>query len=214
MMARSQLGMHETQEMFVHLSKGMVESKDLLTQADKAIGDGDHGVGMARGFEAVLQKLQGGDFASIGELLKAIGITLMTSIGGASGAVFGTLFRGGAKQLGDRHVFDAEVLSLLLVDGLDAVKVRGKAKPGDKTMVDALEPAAFKSHELRSAPLDKSLVAVTEAARQGMEGTKEIVATIGKAKTLGDRSLGHPDPGAISTYLMLEFMREYVARDA
>lgn len=214
MMARSQLGMPETQEMFVHLSKGMVESKDLLTQADKAIGDGDHGVGMARGFEAVLQKLQGGDFATIGELLKAVGMTLMTSIGGASGAVFGTLFRGGAKQLGDRSIFDAEVLSLLLVDGLDAVKVRGKAKPGDKTMVDALEPAAFKSHELRSAPLDESLAAVTEAARQGMEGTKEIVATIGKAKTLGDRSLGHPDPGAISTYLMLEFMREYVARDA
>ncbi len=209
-MGKSQLSLQEAKEMFIHLSKGMVESKDLLTQADKAIGDGDHGVGMARGFEAVHQRLEGQAFTTIDELLKAIGMALMMSVGGASGPVFGTLFRGGAKRLGGQHIFDSKTLSLILLDGLQAVKERGRAKPGDKTMVDALEPAALKSKELTSAPLDESLIAVTEAARQGMERTKEMVASVGKAKTLGERSLGHPDPGAISTYLILKFIMEYV----
>lgn len=209
-MGKSQLSLEEAKEMFIHLSKEMVESKDLLTQADKAIGDGDHGVGMARGFEAVYQKLEGEAFTTIAELLKAIGMALMMSIGGAAGPVFGTLFRGGAKRLGGQHIFDSKTLSLMLLDGLQAVKERGGAKLGDKTVVDALEPAALKSKELSLAPLDESLIAVTEAARQGMEKTKEMVATVGKATTLGERSLGHPDPGAVSTYLILKFMMEYV----
>jgi dihydroxyacetone kinase-like protein len=209
-MPKPQLSLKETQEMFIRLSIGMIESKDLLTQADKAIGDGDHGVGMARGFEAVRQRMEGGAFTAIDELLKTIGMTLMTSIGGASGVIFGTLFQGGTKQLRGRSAFDSEALSLLLLDGLDAVKKRGKANPGDKTMVDALEPAALKSQELKMLPLDESLIAITEAARQGMEATKDLVASKGKAKTLGERSLGHPDPGAVSTYLLLKFMMEYV----
>ena len=210
-MTNAQLSLGETQKMFIHLSDRMVDSKDLLTQADKAIGDGDHGIGMARGFEAVRHKLEEGTFSSLEELLKAVGMALLTSAGGAAGAVFGTLFRGGAKRLGDWVVFDSEALSFMLLDGLDAVKARGKAKSGDKTMVDALEPAASTSQELASAPLDQSLAAVTEAAREGMEATKDMVAAVGKAKTLGERSLGHPDPGAVSTYLILKYMAEYVA---
>jgi dihydroxyacetone kinase-like protein len=196
--------------MFIHLSDRMVESKDLLTQADKAIGDGDHGVGMARGFEAVRLKLEDATFAALDELLKEVGMALMSSVGGAAGAVFGTFFRGGAKRVGSREVFDSESLSFMLRDGLQAVKDRGKAKPGDKTMVDALEPATLKSQDLTSAPLDECLAAVTEAAREGMEATKDMVASVGKAKTLGERSLGHPDPGAVSTYLILKYMTEYV----
>ncbi len=212
-MGKPQLSTRDTQEMFIYLAEGMLDSKDLLTRTDKAIGDGDHGIGMARGFEAVRRKLETGAYSAINELIKTIGITLMTSIGGAAGAVFGTFFRGGAKRLGGWHVFDSQALSLMLVDGLQAVKNRGKAKPGDKTMVDALEPAALRSKELRLAPLDECLVAVTEAARQGMEATKDMVATAGKAKTLGERSLGHPDPGAVSTYLILKYMTEYVTGD-
>jgi dihydroxyacetone kinase-like protein len=210
-MTKTQLSLGETQEMFIHLADRMVESKDLLTQADKAIGDGDHGVGMARGFETVRHKLEEGTFNSLEEMLKGIGMALLTSAGGAAGAVFGTFFRGGAKRLGDRVVFDSEALSFVLLDGLEAVRARGKAEPGDKTMVDALEPAALKSQELASVPLDESLAAVTEAAREGMEATKDMVAAVGKAKTLGERSLGHPDPGAVSTYLILKYMTEYVA---
>jgi dihydroxyacetone kinase-like protein len=198
--------------MFIHVSGGIVDSKDLLTQADKAIGDGDHGVGMARGFQAVLGKLEDQSFATLDELVKAVGMALMTSIGGAAGAVFGTFFRGGAARLVGRDTFDADALALLLMDGLGAVKERGKASPGDKTMVDALEPAALKARELATASLADSLAAVAEAARQGMEATKGMVARAGKAKTLGERSLGYPDPGALSTYLILKFMLEYVQR--
>ena len=210
-MGRSCLNLQEATEMFLHVSGGMVESKDLLTQADKAIGDGDHGVGMARGFEAVQEKLEGQDFAALDELLKAVGTALMMSIGGAAGAVFGTLFRGGAKGLAGQQVFDSYALSVMLRDGLDAVQRRGGAKPGDKTMVDALEPAAAKAEELASFPLEESLAAIAEAARQGMESTKEMVAAVGKAKTLGTRSLGHPDPGAVSVHLILQCMADYVA---
>lgn len=197
--------------MFIYVSQGMVESKDRLTQADKAIGDGDHGVGMARGFHVVREKMQGGAFTTLDELLKAVGMALLTSAGGAAGAVFGTFFRGGAKRLGGRSVFDSESLSFMLLDGLAAVKERGGATPGDKTMVDALEPAALKSQELASVPLDESLTAVSQAARSGMEATKDMVANVGKAKPLGERSLGHPDPGAVSTYLILKYMTEYVS---
>jgi dihydroxyacetone kinase-like protein len=137
----------------------------------------------------------------------------MAAVGGASGAVFGTLFRGGARNLAGRQVFDAAALADLLGDGLEAVKDRGRAQPGDKTMVDALEPAADRAREWVDTPLVEALAATVEAARLGMESTRDMVATVGKAKTLGERSLGHPDPGAISTYLILKFMAEYVTRD-
>ena len=212
-MAKSLLTVEETKEMFVYVADKMVESKDVLTQADKAIGDGDHGIGMARGFEAVRQKLEAQTFASIGELMKSIGMALMMSIGGAAGAVFGTLFRGAGKNTGDHFELNNQTLALALQDGLQAVKDRGKAKPGDKTMVDALEPAVAKSAELGAAPLDAALIDISEAARQGMEKTKEMVAALGKAKPLGTRSLGHPDPGSLSISLIFKYMQEFVSKE-
>jgi len=209
-MGKPQLTLAETKGMVLYSCQKMEESKDLLTQADKAIGDGDHGVGMARGFEAVRQKMESQEFSALDQLFKTVGTTLLTSVGGAAGAIFGTLFRGGARNLGDRQIFDSAALAVMLSDGLQAVQARGQAGPGDKTMVDALQPAGLKADELSSAPLDETLVLVTEAARQGMEQTKDMVARMGKAKTLGKRSLGHPDPGALSTYLILKYMTEYV----
>lgn len=206
------LTMDKTKEMFIHVSRNMVESKDILTQADKAIGDGDHGIGMARGFEAVEKKLANQDYENLSDLLASIGMTLMGSIGGAAGAVFGTFFKGGAKNLKDQKFFDIKALSIMLQDGLQAVEERGKAKPGDKTMIDALEPAKMKSIEVSSQPLVDAIENMAEAARQGMENTKDMIATTGKAKTLGERSLGHPDPGAVSMYLILKFMHEYVLK--
>jgi phosphoenolpyruvate---glycerone phosphotransferase subunit DhaL len=208
-MPKDQLNLEETREMFIQVSQKMMESTDQLTQADKAIGDGDHGVGMARGFEAALKKLEGQAMTAMDEMVKAIGTAFITSVGGSAGAIFGTFFRSAAKNLAGQQVLDSHVLSLILLDGLQAVKERGKAKAGDKTMVDALEPAAQKAQELATAPLHESLKGVAEAARQGMEKTKEMVATLGRAKTLGERSLGHPDPGALSTYLILKYMMEY-----
>ena len=209
-MGKSELSPQEAREMFLRVCDRMVASKDLLTQADKAIGDGDHGVGMARGFEAVRQKIADHAFGTIDDLLKTVGMILMASIGGASGAVFGTFFRGGAKNLGGKTVFDSAALSLLLADGLQAVQQRGGAKPGDKTMVDALAPAAARASELTTAPIAESLATVAEAARQGMEETKHMIAAVGKAKPLGERARGHADPGAVSMYLILKSMSEYV----
>jgi phosphoenolpyruvate---glycerone phosphotransferase subunit DhaL len=211
-MAVQQLTVDETREMLLYVCHGMQASRDALSEADRAIGDGDHGIGMARGFEAVQQKVGAQPAAAIDQLFKTTGTALLTSVGGASGAVFGTLFRGGARNLAGCQAFDAAALASLLTDGLQAVRERGKAQPGDKTMVDALAPAATSANELAAASLDEALAASAEAARLGMERTKEMVATIGKAKTLGERSLGYPDPGAVSTYLILKFMAEYVTR--
>ena len=209
-MGKPQLILQEVREMMVYVSNRMIASKDRLTQADKAIGDGDHGIGMARGFENVLKKVEGQEFATLEALFKTVGLALLTSIGGAAGAVFGTLFRGAAENLKGQDVLTAEVFSRMLQDGLKAVKDRGQAKPGDKTMIDALEPAAVESRNRESAPLDEALAAIAEAARLGMEKTKDMVAAVGKAKTLGERSLGHPDPGAVSIFLILDFMKAYV----
>ncbi|MEW5900396.1 MAG: dihydroxyacetone kinase subunit DhaL [Acidobacteriota bacterium] len=195
--------------MIVSVSKKMIESKDRLTQADQAVGDGDHGVGKGRGFEEVLKKIEGQEFSTIEQLFKATGMAIVTSVGGAAGAVFGIFFRGAVENLKDLEVLNAETFSRMLVDGLQAVKDRGKAKLSDKTMVDALEPAAIESQRQSSATLDEALAAITEAARLGMEKTTEMVASVGKAKTLGRRSLGHADPGALSTFLILKFMKEY-----
>ncbi len=209
-MGKDRLNLEETREMFIVVAKGMLESKDILTKADQTIGDGDHGIGMARGFEAVVDKLSKSEFNTIRELLNAIGMTLLTSVGGAAGAIFGTLFRGAAKSLDEAAIFDSQALSTMLLDGLLAVKLRGKAEPGDKTMIDALEPAAKKARQLVGRPLNEVIVEVSEEARKGVEKTKGMIAKFGKAKALGERSRGHPDPGAISMHFILKFMAAFL----
>ena len=173
--------------MLLRVAERMQESKDHLSDLDRAIGDGDHGIGMARGFEAVHAALDGKTFDSVGSLLQAVGTALMMSIGGAAGAVFGTLFRGGGAGL------------------------RGGAKPGDTTRLDALAPAAARVQALGDVQLAEALAAADDEARRGMEGTKQMLAATGKAKTLGERARGHADPGAESTHLILRFMAEFAA---
>ena len=186
------------------------EKKDWLSELDAACGDGDHGVSMGRGFAAIEGQLAGWNGLAPGVLFKKVGMSLVSAVGGATGPLLGTVFMEAGKAAGDQAEITATTLAAMFAAGLDGMVKRGGAKCGDKTMVDALEPAALKSVELTAAPLDQTLAAVTEAARLGMEKTKEIVAATGKAKTLGERSLGHPDPGAVSTWLILKFMREYV----
>ena len=205
------LDLATTRAMLLRVSERMQESKDHLSDLDRAIGDGDHGIGMARGFEAVHAALQGKSFDSVGSLLQAVGTALMMSIGGAAGAVFGTLFRGGGAGLRDERTFGSRALGRLLADGLAAVTARGGAKPGDKTMIDALAPAAARVQALGDVPVAEALAAAADEARQGMESTKQMLAATGKAKTLGERALGHADPGAESTHLILRFMAEFAA---
>lgn len=214
------LSLEQLRQMFLYVAGEIVNSTALLTQADKAIGDGDHGVGMARGFEAVRERLENDSFESVGSLLKAVGTTLITSVGGASGIIFGTFFRGGAERLLERREFQAPDLGMLLSDGLEAVMARGGARPGDKTVVDALEPAAraVEAAAVKTAAAAGAATAAAaaakaaaEAAGKGVEETKEMIARIGKAKTLGERSLGHPDPGALSMHLILQAIADFLS---
>jgi dihydroxyacetone kinase-like protein len=141
----------------------------------------------------------------------AVGMAMMSSMGGASGAVFGTLFRSGGKALGDTTAFTAGDLATFLKEGTDAVMSRGGAKPGDKTMVDALLPAAEKAAEVAGLSIDSALVAVADAAAAGRDASEGMIATMGRAKTLGENSVGKPDAGAVSVAIIVGAMRDYAA---
>ena len=205
-----QLSVQQTIDMLIYVANQMEEAADQLNEADQLIGDGDHGEAMARGWRAARDGLSGGEFDNVGDVLSTVGTRMMATMGGASGAIFGTWFRGGSRSLKETAIFSPETLESLLSDGLEAVKARGNANLGDKTMVDALQPAATAAGLARSKPISEALSTVAEAAQQGVEATKEIVAHVGRARTLGERSLGHPDPGALSTYLILQCMADYV----
>lgn len=205
------LSIAETRDMFRAVATDLIGAKDELTKADQQIGDGDHGIGMARGFEAVETKLAGDESDTLDALLKTVGMTLLSSIGGAAGAIFGTLFRAGAKPLAGRDSFDSMALATILAEGFKGIQARGGAKPGDKTLLDALGPASEAAAAAApEATLLDTLMAAVAAARAGTEETKGMIATTGKARSLGERSIGHPDPGAMSTTFILEAMERFV----
>jgi len=161
-MAKASLSVNEVRDMMLAAADKIIESEPILTDADRALGDGDHGVGMERGMTAVKEALAGKDFPSAGKVFVAVGTAMMSSMGGASGAIFGILFRSGGKAVGDVTEFTAAGLASLLREGTDQVMTKG-AKPGDKTMVDALFPAAAKAAEVSGEPVDEALAAVAAA---------------------------------------------------
>jgi dihydroxyacetone kinase-like protein len=201
----------EVKAMLLHVASRVAESADRLNDADRAIGDGDHGLAMTRGFGAARQELERREYETVGAPVADVGRALLLSMGGASGILFSSLFVEGARGLSAERCFGTAELARFLGDGVEAVERRGKTAAGGKTMVDALAPAARTAAELRSAPLADALPRVAEAAREGAEATKEMVALAGKARSLGERSLGHADPGALSVHVMLGAMDEYVA---
>lgn len=181
----------------------VIGHRDALTKADQAIGDGDHGVAMERGFAAARQAVTTKPAQTVGDVFKNAGMAVLGQSGGASGAVFGTFFIGAGKPL-SRPIFDASGYAAALVAGLEAVQARGKAKPGDKTMVDALATAIAAVTDTASHDLCVVAMAAAAGARAGSDATKDMIAATGKAKTLGARSLGHVDPGSITLSLVLE----------
>lgn len=201
---------NQTRRLMHFIAGKMIASEPELTRLDMAVGDGDHGIGMQRGFTAVDAMLNQLPQTSedIGGLLTHIGTELMSSMGGASGAIFGTMFRAGGKSVEGETELTSPVLARFLANGLDAVRKRGGAKPGDKTMVDALAAAVAAAQQRVAEPLDQALPRIAEAAMQGANRTEQMVALFGRAKSLGERSLGHPDPGAMSMALILSFMAE------
>ena len=181
----------------------VIAARDVLTKADQEIGDGDHGVAMERGFIAARQAIAEKPARTVGDVFKNAGMAILGAGGGASGAVFGTLFIGAAKPLTSSSL-DAPAFAAALAAGLAAVQARGKAKPGDKTMIDALAPAVETVQRMSGEPLSVAALAAAKSARAGSEATKSMIAVTGKAKTLGERSLGHIDPGSITLSLILE----------
>jgi dihydroxyacetone kinase-like protein len=210
-MSVKELNVAQVNEAFAFIADNMVASKERLTQADQAIGDGDHGIGMARGFEAVKVVLTEKPPTKVEEVFMTTGTTLLSSIGGASGAIFGSFFMGAAKGLKGCEALDAVSFKNAVVTGLEMVKKRGKAQIGDKTMVDALEPAADAAAQYKGDSLSELTEIVHTAAHAGMEKTKTFTAKIGKAKTLGDRTIGFADPGAISITLIFQFLNDFVS---
>lgn len=182
------------------------ENTTYLTDLDAAIGDADHGTNMRRGMDAVAAKLKVTDAATIGELFKTVGMTLIGTVGGASGPLYGTLFLRIASSAGAATVLDASALGVALRTALDGVVARGKAEPGDKTMLDALVPAVDAFDDAIAAGSDATAAAASarDAAQSGRDATEPMIARKGRASYLGDRSKGHLDPGSVSTALLFE----------
>jgi len=184
----------------------IAENKEYLTQLDSAIGDADHGINMNRGFQAVLGKLDGIPNGDVGNLLKTVGMTLVSTVGGAGGPLYGTLFLQFGTATAGKSELEAEDWAAALVAGVQGVQMRGKAEPGDKTMVDALIPArdAFRQALDDGSSFADALQRSAAAAEEGMKATIPWVARKGRASYLGERSAGHQDPGATSSYLLLK----------
>lgn len=188
-------------------------NKGYLTELDAAIGDADHGVNIARGFAAVVQKLAAQPGQPLGPIFKSAGMTLMSTVGGASGMLYGNFFLKAANVVGDRQTLTPADLLTVLEAGRDGVVQRGRAEPGDKTMIDAWTPAvnALKDALAAGQPLSAALHATAAAAEAGMRATIPMQARKGRASYLGERSIGHQDPGATSTYLILRALADALA---
>ena len=192
------------------------EQRDYLTQLDAAIGDADHGTNMDRGFSSVVVKLAELD-GSVppGKVLVTAGATLVSTVGGASGPLWGTALRRAGRAMGDGETFEGAALAAALDAALEGVVELGAAQPGDKTMVDALEPAVRTLKErLDAGSTDaEALAAARDAAEEGMRSTVPLQATKGRASYLGERSIGHQDPGATSTALILRALEQAVTAE-
>jgi dihydroxyacetone kinase-like protein len=176
-----------------------------LTRLDREIGDGDHGENMNRGFKAVVAKLDADQGMAPGAILKLVAMTLMSTVGGASGPLYGTAFLRAATAVGDADQLDAAAVGAALAAALGGVQARGKAEPGDKTMVDALVPAVGAA---QGDSVAEVLQAAAAAAQDGVATTIPLVARKGRASYLGERSAGHADPGATSTAVILGALAE------
>lgn len=184
----------------------VTEKREWLTELDSAIGDADHGANMARGMNAVGEKLGSGSPATVDELLKTVGMTLVSSVGGASGPLYGTFFLRMGMASGAVSELDAAGLAAALRAGLEGIVARGKAEAGDKTMFDAMAPAvdALDAAIAAGDDLSSATRLAADAAAAGRDATEPLVARKGRASYLGERSAGHLDPGAASTAILFD----------
>lgn len=208
-----ELSIKQTQEMLKYIAVHMIEQETLLCELDGKIGDGDHGIGIARGFQAISQEMEK-DFSSINELFQQAGFALMNSMGGASGIIFSSIFLGGLGNSEQETALDLLIVQQYFRNGLERIKQKGGASLGDKTMLDAFEPAILSIEASDKEELDKVFQQAAQAAQEGVEATKNYVAKFGRAKFLGERSIGHCDAGAMSVALIFRFAADYLEREA
>lgn len=187
------------------------ENKEYLTSLDRAIGDADHGVNMSRGFNEVIQKIheQEEEYTAVSEVMKDIAMMLITKVGGASGPLFGTAFLTLSKTYKDHDVIDYPLFVKGFEQAIDSIKLRGKANEGEKTLVDVWCPVT------RQMNKDKDFHAthIEHTAKHAMEKTKDMLATKGRASYLKERSIGHIDPGSMSTYYLFKALAEVIEGD-
>ncbi|MEH7238488.1 dihydroxyacetone kinase subunit DhaL [Bacillus sp. JJ1562] len=197
-----EFGVEQTRKWMEELNKKIQEQKVYLTDLDQAIGDGDHGLNMARGFQQVVMKISTTDYQDLGAICKDIGMTLLSKVGGASGPLYGTVFLKAANTLQGKKSVTLPEFADALSASLEGIKVRGKANVGDKTMVDVWEPVV----EQMKTTVDWD--AILSVAKSSMEGTGQLEAKKGRAAYLGKRSIGHLDPGAVSSFFFFEKLAE------
>ncbi|MGL5437508.1 MAG: dihydroxyacetone kinase subunit DhaL [Lachnospiraceae bacterium] len=192
------------------VSNKIAEKKDYLTELDQPIGDSDHGINLARGFEAVEHKLPTLEGQDIGAVLKTVGMTLVSTVGGASGPLYGSAYMKAGMALAGKHEMDTEDFLVMMKAAIDAVAQRGKAVVEEATMLDAMVPSlqAMEQAQAEGKTTKEVLDAGVRAAWEGAEHTKDLIATKGRASYVGERGLGHQDPGATSFAYMLEVIAD------
>lgn len=199
-----ELTIEDTVQWFVKANEKMQANKEYLTSLDQAIGDSDHGINMARGFQEVANKIPSQHYETVSDVLKDTAMTLMSKVGGASGPLYGTIFLKMAMAVKGKEAIDYETFTKGIEEGLNGVKQRGKADVGEKTLVDVWSPVveflkrveAFKANQL------------IEVANNAMENTRDIQATKGRASYFKEKSIGHIDPGSASSFYIFEALAE------
>lgn len=193
-------------------SEKIIKEKDYLTELDAATGDSDHGINMEKGILAYKEKATDFKNESLQNIFKNFGMIVMSKVGGASGALYGTAFIKSAKAVGNADSIDNKLLLTILEEALAGIKMRGRAVVGEKTLVDTLEPAVecYRTNLESDCEIEELMTEFKNAAKKGMESTKDMVAKKGRAHYQGENSRGHLDPGAVSLYYLLEIIADYV----
>ncbi|MDK2920372.1 MAG: phosphoenolpyruvate---glycerone phosphotransferase subunit DhaL [Candidatus Petromonas sp.] len=192
-------------DIFIKIADVLIENKNYLTELDAAIGDADHGINMARGFTKVKEKIEPNGFKNNSDLVKTVAMTLISTVGGASGPLYGTAFLNISKVIPDSD-FDIDSLINIGETVIEGIQRLGKAQQGEKTMLDTIIPVvnSLRESKGKGLSLERALEECKKAAEEGMKATIPLQATKGRASYLGERSKGHQDPGATSSYLIIK----------
>ncbi|MGI5107429.1 dihydroxyacetone kinase subunit L [Treponema socranskii] len=209
---KNDLNAADLKKMFLFTAQKIVDSEPYLTEIDSVIGDGDHGTGMALGFSYVIKELPQKKCESAEDVVSSVGLILIDTMGGASGVLFGTMFISGIVNREKHETLDLCGFAEIFRKSLDALKKRGKAKVGDKTMIDAFEPAVCGLEEAAAKrwSLADGFALAAQKAEAGTEYTKTVRAKFGRAKYYGDKSIGLQDPGAVSVRIIFQAMSEWI----